>query len=264
MEWSEKGFLNEVEVLNLEYSEQLARPELWTILSKLPKLKWNKCILPKGQKIEHDVTFIIKTFDKEREFPSHKLMFAKASEYFRAMFVSWKEENAQQIILEECTEECFEEIYKFIYEREKFAIENYPIIQTFDLLVTAQRFLVTELKQKCVERLIQSLEKQKSEWSLDSAQSILNFAFETNEDQLKLHFTSFFLHIALKSPNPKEKYPAMQILKKSIPDKEYLFTVLRSFPKVYYGEMQKFNELYPATDNTSLKESERKESKDEG
>jgi speckle-type POZ protein len=88
-----------------------------------------------------------------REFPAHKNILAARSTYFEAMFKHPTKENlTNQIKIEDIEPEVFQELLRFIYTG-RVPLEKLETIAA-GLFITADKYLLDELKLKCENYLL--------------------------------------------------------------------------------------------------------------
>jgi speckle-type POZ protein len=96
-----------------------------------------------------DVKFNI----RRREFPAHKSILAARSEVFTAMFEHpMREQSTNQIEIEDIEPEVFQEFLRFIYTG-RISTATMESMAT-GLLITADKYLLDELKKECENYLV--------------------------------------------------------------------------------------------------------------
>uniref|UniRef100_A0A7E5A0F8 BTB domain-containing protein n=2 Tax=Panagrellus redivivus TaxID=6233 RepID=A0A7E5A0F8_PANRE len=98
-----------------------------------------------------DVTLII----DDTEFPAHRSILSKHSEYFKAMFsLNFIESNSDKITLKETNLKAFKIVLKYMYTGD-YNYYNITIYENFQLHTCAKYFMVDALVQE-VNRYLQS------------------------------------------------------------------------------------------------------------
>jgi speckle-type POZ protein len=88
-----------------------------------------------------------------REFPAHKNILAARSQYFAAMFEHpTKEQSTNQVNIEDIEPDVFEELLRFIYTG-RVPSEKLETMAAA-LFITADKYLLEELKLKCENYLL--------------------------------------------------------------------------------------------------------------
>jgi speckle-type POZ protein len=88
-----------------------------------------------------------------REFPAHKVILSTRSQYFAAMFEHpTKENSTNQVNIEDIEPDVFQELLRFIYTG-RVPLEKLETMAAA-LFISADRYLLEELKLKCENYLL--------------------------------------------------------------------------------------------------------------
>jgi len=132
----------------------------------LLSVDWGKFYEASKTKVPHDVKFKVRDPHDPlsfQVFPAHKLLLAAVSSAFEAQFYGEHFEDTDEILVEDSQPEAFEKFLRFIYLGKK--AEIIPFLQfcdlktfrlVFDVMMLADKHLVTELKELCEKLLVGS------------------------------------------------------------------------------------------------------------